>query len=123
MVVMVLLIGKVPLPLVIVPLTSLRLALISKVSTVLVVVVLRDFALMRLAFLLLIQMIFNTKGTLDTFSCGGRWSNPAINNYCNLGSQHPDYSPQPFFFIWHHVGTKAFNWLKCLTASVTDRFP
>nr|GMN70386.1 hypothetical protein TIFTF001_039429 [Ficus carica]GMN70387.1 hypothetical protein TIFTF001_039430 [Ficus carica] len=99
-VVMVPLIGKVPLSLVIVPLTSLRLALISEVSTVMVViVVLRDLALTKLAFLFLIQMIFSTKGTLDTFSCGGWWSSPTINNHCNLGSQHLDHSPQSFFFI------------------------
>ncbi|GMN24735.1 hypothetical protein TIFTF001_045884 [Ficus carica] len=27
-------------------------------------------------------MILSTKGTLDTFSCGGWWSSPAINNHC-----------------------------------------
>ncbi|GMN29311.1 hypothetical protein TIFTF001_041296 [Ficus carica] len=90
---MVPLIGKVSLPLVIVPLTSLRLALIPEVSTVLVVVVvLRDFTLTRLALLLLIQMILSTKGTLDTFSCGGWWSSPAINNHCTRVSASRSFS-------------------------------
>ncbi|GMN48259.1 hypothetical protein TIFTF001_017438 [Ficus carica] len=106
-VVMVPLIWKVPFPLIIIPLTSLRPTLISEVSTVLVVVVPRDFTLTKLAFLFLIQMIFRTKGTLNTFSGGGRWSSPVINNHCNIGSEYPDHSSQPFFFIWHHVGTKA----------------
>ena len=107
MVVMVPLIGKVPHPLVIAPLTSLRPALISEVSMILVVVVvLRDFALMRLAFFFLIQMIFSTKGTLDTFNYSGWWSSPVINNHYNLRSQHPDHFPQPFFFVWHHVSIR-----------------